>query len=294
MESHRLLNLIDELVEIGVFDITLAGGEPLLHPEIYNIIKKCTGGGVRTGLLTNGVLLSKENIDKIENSSRGGNFIIQVSIDSLDEEINDYARGKTKRVVENLELLRRSSLEAQLACVVHRKNHKTAHKIIGHFYPDIKRYHFLNIQRTESSLQNEEMLLHETEASEFWLKLNEYKNEFPDDLFLPSLRIQMRANGSAAVDSDHALHQEASFNCASCSAGHTHVNIDWQFNVLGCDIAKDYTIMGNVYSKSFHEVWNSKRAHEIRSSVYPLCYEILDINGHGMKDLLKPEYKRNT
>ena len=58
MESHRLLNLIDELVEIGVFDITLAGGEPLLHPEIYNIIEKCTGGGVRTGLLTNGVLLS--------------------------------------------------------------------------------------------------------------------------------------------------------------------------------------------------------------------------------------------
>jgi MoaA/NifB/PqqE/SkfB family radical SAM enzyme len=294
MDSHRLLGLIDEFVESGVFDITLAGGEPLLHPEIFNIVKKATEGGVRIGLLTNGVLLTKENIRNLEHASKGGNFIVQVSIDSLDEKINDYSRGKTKTVAENLEYLRHSSLETQLACVVHRNNYKTAHKLIEHFYPDIKRYHFLNIQRTESSLKYDDLLLTEDEASEFWLRLNDYKDGYPSDLFLPSLRVQMRANGSAAVDPDHTFHQEASFDCASCSAGHTHINVDYQFNVIGCDIAKDYTVMGNVSNKAFKQVWNSKRAHEIRSSRYPLCYEIKDANGKGMKDWLKPEYKSQT
>jgi len=291
MESGRLTDLIDELVNDQVFDITLAGGEPLLHPEIFNIIRKAVSGGIRIGLLTNGVLLSKENVLKLEEASKSGNFIVQVSIDSLDETINDYTRGKTITVVENLENLRNSSLEVQLACVVHGKNYKNAYRLIDHYYPDFKRYHFLNIQRTKSSLKYDDLLLTEDEASAFWLKLNEYKNKFPEDLFLPSLRIQMRANGSAAVDPDHSLHQEASFDCSSCSAGLTHVNIDSQFNVLGCDIAKDHTIMGNVLRHSFGEVWNSKKAHEIRTSKYPLCYDIKDSNNSSLKDWLKPEYK---
>ena len=38
METGRLLSLIDELAELEIFDMTLAGGEPLLHPDIFDII----------------------------------------------------------------------------------------------------------------------------------------------------------------------------------------------------------------------------------------------------------------
>jgi MoaA/NifB/PqqE/SkfB family radical SAM enzyme len=290
MESTRLLELINELIEHQVFDITLAGGEPLLHPEIFNIIEKSVNAGIRVGLLTNGVLLNKKNIHTLEEISKKGNFIVQISIDSIDESINDYSRGDTKTVVQNLELLRKSSLEVQLACVVHGKNYKIAHTLIDNYYPDFLRFHFLNIQRTESSLNYDELLLTDEEASEFWLNLNEYKNNFPEDLFLPSLRIQMRANGNASVDPEQSLHQGATFDCSSCSAGLTHVNIDSQFNVLGCDIAKDHTIMGNLLSHSFNEVWNSKEAHNVRTSKYPPCYEIKDSNNNSLKDWLKPKY----
>lgn len=39
--------------------IRLAGGEPLLHPEIFNIIEKCSCHTKDIGLVTNGLLLKK-------------------------------------------------------------------------------------------------------------------------------------------------------------------------------------------------------------------------------------------
>ena len=290
MDSDRLLELIDELIACKVFDITLAGGEPLLHPKIFEVINKATSGGIRVGLLTNGVSLDKTKIAYLERTTIKENLIIQVSLDSLDESINDYSRGKSKVVINNLERLRKSSLEVQLACVVHSKNRKTAHEIIDHFYPDIHRFHFLNVQRTESSLIHDDLLLTEEEASEFWLNLNEHKKKFPEDLFLPSLRIQMRAKGVAELDSNHSLHQEATLDCSSCVAALTHINIDANFNVLGCDIAKDYTFMGNVAKRTFLDVWNSKEADEIRKSKYPPCYKIKDFDNKSLEIHLKPEY----
>ncbi len=64
MTEQEGLSLIEQLVELGMEEMTLSGGEPLLHPSWQVYAKKLVEGGVRTGLITNGLLL-EENIDKL-------------------------------------------------------------------------------------------------------------------------------------------------------------------------------------------------------------------------------------
>ena len=290
MDPDRVVELVDEFVRLGVFDLTLAGGEPTLHPKLLEIVRRSVEGGIRVGLLSNGVAVSDFMIEELERITTKKNFILQISIDSAQAAINDAARGGTERVLKTLERLRKSSLDVQIACVVHKKNIETAHLLIDEYYPDIKRFHFLNVQRTETALRHPELLIDEKEALDFWLRLNEHSRRFPPDLFLPSLRIQMRTLGRAEVDPEVSLHREASFDCASCSAGWTHVNITSDFDVLGCDIAKDYTGMGNCRHQSFATVWNSEEADRVRHSKYPACYKIKGPDGSKLEDYLKAEF----
>jgi MoaA/NifB/PqqE/SkfB family radical SAM enzyme len=284
------MELVDELIGLGVFDLTLAGGEPTLHPKVLDIIDRCVKARMRVGLLTNGVALSERMINDLDRLTTARDFIIQVSIDSLDPEVNDSTRGKTARVVSNIEKLCATALDIQLATVIHKGNIGHAHTIIDRFYPRIKRFHFLNIQRTQSALQHPHLLLDEEDALKFWLGLAEYAKGFPADLFLPSLRIQLRAMGTARTDPEVSLHRQATFDCGVCSAGWTHVNITSEFNVLGCDIAKEHSFMGNCAKESFASVWRSEAADAVRNQAFPGCYKIAAPDGSRLSDYLKPEF----
>ena len=45
---------LDRLAELGTTIITLSGGEPLLHPEVDDIIAHIRKHGIMAGMITNG------------------------------------------------------------------------------------------------------------------------------------------------------------------------------------------------------------------------------------------------
>lgn len=290
IETNRLFDLIDELIDLQVFGVVLAGGEPFLHPAILDIVSRCVDRGVQTGVLTNGTLLSERVIERLSAMVRGKRFILQVSLDAIDPATNDVVRGAGQQVVANIQRAAESGIKMQLATVVTKHNLATAHQVIGRFYPAIKRFHFLNVQRTEKSLRNPDLLLTSEEARSFWLNLRSYAQGFPDDLFLPSLRIMLRAANSEALEPQSDFHRSATFDCRCCSVGLTHINIDADFNVIGCDIAKDFTGMGSVKTRSFAEVWSSPEAHAIRNPAFPPCYRNRSPTGEKLEDYLHDEF----
>lgn len=288
IDTGRALELIDEMASIGVFNITLAGGEPFLHPDILDLILHGTRRGIRVGVLSNGVAIEPDMIRVLEENTDSTNFMLQISLDSPDPEVNNSVRGQTDRALATIERVAASSIDLQLACVVHKLNLRKAHLMIDAFYPRVKRFHFLNVQRTEQALRHPELLLDEADADDFWTHLGEYAKRFPPDLFLPSLRVQLRSRGQAVGRAEFSMAEKASFDCASCSAGLSHLQIDSKLNVLGCDIAKDYTVMGNVAEQSFSAVYHSAQAHRVRSSPFPPCYLITDEHGQSLSDDLLP------
>src|ERR1700739_1376702 len=56
---------LDILAGMGTSVITISGGEPLMHPEIDDIIRHIRRHGMIAGMITNGFLLDKKTIDKL-------------------------------------------------------------------------------------------------------------------------------------------------------------------------------------------------------------------------------------
>lgn len=79
----------------GVNAIYLTGGEPLLHPEINNILRLCLRRA-NTTILTNGTMLNDKKVRFLRQLEDNYNFeiIFRVSLDHYDELINDRVRTR--------------------------------------------------------------------------------------------------------------------------------------------------------------------------------------------------------
>jgi MoaA/NifB/PqqE/SkfB family radical SAM enzyme len=75
---EMMLRRIDRLAELGTTMITISGGEPLLHPELDEIIRRIRRHGAIATLITNGYLLSP---DRIQRLNRAGLDHLQINID---------------------------------------------------------------------------------------------------------------------------------------------------------------------------------------------------------------------
>ena len=71
---------LDILAEMGTSIITISGGEPLMHPELDEIIRHIRKRGMIAGMITNGFLLSVEWIEKL---NEAGLEHLQISIDNV-------------------------------------------------------------------------------------------------------------------------------------------------------------------------------------------------------------------
>lgn len=75
-----MLRRVDLLANLGTTAVTLSGGEPLLHPELDDIIARMRQRGIIAGLITNGYLL---NVERIERLNQAGLDHMQISIDNV-------------------------------------------------------------------------------------------------------------------------------------------------------------------------------------------------------------------
>jgi MoaA/NifB/PqqE/SkfB family radical SAM enzyme len=95
-----LFERADRLAELGTNIITLSGGEPLLHPELDQLIGRIRKRGMIAGMITNGYLLTAERIQRL---NKAGLEHLQISIDNV---MPDEVSKKSLKVLDKkLELL---------------------------------------------------------------------------------------------------------------------------------------------------------------------------------------------
>ena len=78
--TAEMLHRIDRLASLGTAIITISGGEPLLHPDLDELIRRIRHDGMLAGLITNGYLLTPERIERL---NRAGLDHLQISIDNV-------------------------------------------------------------------------------------------------------------------------------------------------------------------------------------------------------------------
>jgi MoaA/NifB/PqqE/SkfB family radical SAM enzyme len=96
-EMHRR---IDKLGSLGTAVVTISGGEPLMHPELDDVIRRIRANGMIAGLITNGYLLVAERIQRL---NRAGLEWLQISIDNVNPD--EVSKKSLKVLDRKLELL---------------------------------------------------------------------------------------------------------------------------------------------------------------------------------------------
>lgn len=94
---------VDLLADLGTNIVTMSGGEPLLHPDLDEIIGRMRQRGVIAGMITNGYLLTA---DRIKRLNQAGLDHMQISIDNIMPD--DVSKKSLKVLDKKLQLLAES------------------------------------------------------------------------------------------------------------------------------------------------------------------------------------------
>jgi len=106
-----VLRMIDELTDNRGKEIVLSGGEPMLYPEIKQVIEYACSK-VKIRFLTNGTLITKEWASFFADKD----MAVQISIDGSKKEIHDAVRGSGnfEKAVRAVQYLQDAGLSARL------------------------------------------------------------------------------------------------------------------------------------------------------------------------------------
>src|SRR5579862_6806510 len=97
---ETLYERVDRLAKLGTTIITISGGEPLLHPELDQLIARMRRHGIIAGMITNGYLLTAERIQRL---NQAGLEHLQISIDNIQPD--EVSKKSLKVLDRKLQLL---------------------------------------------------------------------------------------------------------------------------------------------------------------------------------------------
>ncbi|MFQ5479737.1 MAG: radical SAM protein [Thermodesulfobacteriota bacterium] len=121
--ASRALAIVDEIAEFSPGAILiLTGGEPLLRPDIFTIIRVATKRGLTVFLGTSGAELDELMVQRLK---KAGTLGVGVSLDSATPLYHDRFRGLSgewAKTIRGMELLKAAGIEFQIHFTVTEEN----------------------------------------------------------------------------------------------------------------------------------------------------------------------------
>jgi SynChlorMet cassette radical SAM/SPASM protein ScmF len=123
-------SIIEQAKPLGLSTVKLTGGEPLLHPQIYEILKFIQTEEIDLIMETNGVLCTPELARRIAECK---NPFASVSLDGADAETHEWVRGvngcfeDAKQGIRNLVA---AGIKPQIIMTVMRRNREQLEDVV--------------------------------------------------------------------------------------------------------------------------------------------------------------------
>ena len=142
LSREAMLRIVREAKQLSGrgFNISLSGGEPMIYKPLYEALELCQQLGVNFGFTTNGLSLSKRNVERILSYDP---FNINVSLESVDAKINEDLRRPmpdgTRRILEGVEnlLAEKKRIGARVSVIVKatimEQNYRTLPDLVRYF-----------------------------------------------------------------------------------------------------------------------------------------------------------------
>lgn len=157
LSKNKIFSLLEELRELGCYEIIYTGGEIFTRTDAMEIIEKTRNMGFEVVLLTNISLLNFDIIKKLNEI-----YISKISctVFSLDNKIHDSItsiKGSLNKVIKNMELIKESNILLEVKTPVMKKNFNELSKITD-FCNRHGFKHYGNLDISEKRNGNEEPL----------------------------------------------------------------------------------------------------------------------------------------
>lgn len=128
LTTEEVLSIIDQLDRVGVSDITISGGEPLLRKDLEVIAGDLTRREIPFVLYTNGTLLSQERQSSLKEA---GVRSFSLSLNGATRETHNFVQGKDTfdMVVKRISQLKEGGLHVQALYTLMKVNLKEAFEL---------------------------------------------------------------------------------------------------------------------------------------------------------------------
>lgn len=114
--------LLDEINRAGLQIVVFSGGEPLMRPDIFELVEYATSIGITPLMGSNGTLITNEVALKLKEC---GLNAIAISVDSMDPEVHDDFRGSKgalSRALSGIKNCIDAGIKVQVNCTISRYN----------------------------------------------------------------------------------------------------------------------------------------------------------------------------
>ena len=121
VSTKEIFSIIYQLSQFGVMGMLYGGGEPLMHPDIFKILRFTIKLGLFANLSTNGTLITEKIAQKIKDT---GVSRVTISLDGI-EETHDKMRGKTgtfQRTLQGIKNCKAVGMETGIATTLTKYN----------------------------------------------------------------------------------------------------------------------------------------------------------------------------
>ncbi|MHB9130845.1 MAG: 12,18-didecarboxysiroheme deacetylase [Armatimonadota bacterium] len=256
------LKLIDDLAAFGAPVLLFSGGEPLMRPDITELIKYARERGMRAVISTNGTLITPELAAKLKEF---GLSYVGISLDGL-EEINDKFRGVKgafNMAMEGIHNCMEAGIKVGLRFTMNKRNVQDLNGIFDLLYeeriPRICFYHLVYAGRGTKLVAD--ALSHEESRDAVDLIINRtaemHQAGFPAEVLTvdnhcdgPYLYLrQLRENPERAAQTLELLQMNGG-NSTGIGIG----CVSWDGQVHADQFWRHYSF-GNVRERPFSEIW---------------------------------------
>jgi len=261
LTTSEAKQLFSHLASIGIFDIAISGGEPLVRKDIFEIIDYMTSLGIKVGIGSNG---STINSEKARELKRVKISRLQISIDGT-EKVHDIARrwdGLFDRAKHSIEVSRQAGLDVNVCMTVHRLNYPELEEVINICANwGVKRFNmsrFIPTGRGDKSLD-----LHKDTWKELIFEFEELRKHYEG-------MIELSTHLSQCILVNPLLENIPGF--IGCQAGIGQGCIGSTGDISPCVMLP--LKIGNVRYNSFGEIWKSSdliNSLKKRSSIKGSC-----------------------
>jgi radical SAM protein with 4Fe4S-binding SPASM domain len=288
----RFQTVMRELAELGTRKIHISGGEPMLRPQVPDLVEQASTLGIKVTMTTNGTLVDKFKAKRlVEGGLRG----VNISIDSPQRKTHEKIRGvegSFKAASKAVELFRRyqhkGKLTIRINTVVSRTNYQTLDTLpdlaaalgadgINLIPVDDHCGEILSMRKRDISLFNTEIAPRIAERALALGLIVSDEEAFPFGRTESEVRLGRAGRYAFGFYDRHP-----------CYAPWTHSLIDFNGHVYVCCMTRERTPpLGNIRDQSFKEIWEGAAYRQIRLNMHPpalaacrRCDDFIEQNKH--------------